>query len=78
VSDYRALIEQRRTEVVLSLSDEYLAVRTCIIRVWVQFTVECEHTQPWRMHWPASRGDDELSWSASCWSCLCATPRGCV
>ena len=57
---YREVLKFRRTQIMESLSDGYLTVRTAILRVWIMVCVECEGTNPWRLHWPQDKGDDEL------------------
>jgi hypothetical protein len=59
-ADAEAAINERKMAVYASLDDDYLAVRVSIIRQWGQYLVECEGESPWRLHWPASHGDDQI------------------
>ena len=59
-TDYKKMISARKSEIMASLSDGYLAVRVAVLRVWIHTCIECEGTSPWRLHWPEDRGDDDL------------------
>ena len=56
----RLALEARRLVVFESLSMGYLAVRVAVMQIFISFTMECCQEWPFRMHWPESRGDDQL------------------
>jgi hypothetical protein len=58
--DAKRVIEERKLQVYASLTDGYQAVRVSNIRMWCEVVVQIEKQSPWRMHWPESRGDDEI------------------
>ena len=37
-----------------------MRVRVCVLRSWVHFTIEGWGQNPWRLHWPEDRQDDEM------------------
>eukprot|EP01043_Picozoa_sp_COSAG02_P094807 COSAG02_NODE_31218_length_537_cov_0.883562_1_plen_178_part_11 len=58
--DLQRVVADRRMEIVTALSDGYLRVRVAVLRTWIHFCVEAYGESPWRLHWPADRGDDAL------------------
>jgi hypothetical protein len=57
-ADYHEVVNQRRLEILSSLSSKYMSQRLSFIRNWEQALVEVHHDTPWRLHWPEDRGDD--------------------
>jgi hypothetical protein len=59
-TDYQEVVRQRRMEVLASLSDKYMLQRVSVLRCWEQALVEAHQENPWRLHWPADYGDDQI------------------
>ena len=59
-TELQEVVAERRMEIVTALSDGYLRVRVAVLRTWIHFCVEGAGVSPWRVHWPADQGDDEL------------------
>jgi len=58
--DLQEALRLRRQEIITCLSDGYMRVRVCALRSWVHFTIEGCGQNPWRLHWPDDRHDDEM------------------
>eukprot|EP01048_Picozoa_sp_COSAG05_P026724 COSAG05_NODE_7438_length_810_cov_3.672167_1_plen_139_part_01 len=58
--DYHEVVRQRRLEVLSSLSDKYMLQRVSVLRCWEQALTEAHQENPWRLHWPADFGDDQI------------------